>query len=143
MRTPFVVALLLAAVAFAGSRFTETTGQLPKAATDGVSLIGVEACRASVRYIDGGTVAGGSIVPYYYDSAIGTWFQGADASKCTLDSTTQVDGGTRFAQICEWKVQAQFGRAAIVGSSLTPQAVAINRLECWGPNVPASDGGAK
>jgi hypothetical protein len=96
--------------------------------------------------IDGGTLMGGSLVPYYYDSAIG-WVEGPTNTWCTLDTTVQADGGNRQKQVCEFTVQAPYGRAALVGKNLVQSgggaAAAYTRLECWGPSIPNADGGAR
>lgn len=135
MRNLVIFTALCAALAWGGTRATQTTGQLPAAATDGVSLVDVSACRASIRYTDGGTATAGALVPYYYDAVLG-WREGPKLSQCTLDSDTQVDGGARFGQLCEWRVINPFGRAAVVPKGLSPQPVGIIRLECYGERLP-------
>lgn len=143
MRPFLLVLAVLAASAYAGTRFVVTTsGTLPQKATDGVSLQGMSGCRAVVSYTDGGHISGGKIIPHYYDTGASQWVEGATANTCTLDTSTLADGGARAFQVCEWVVNAQYGRAAVVGSSLTPQAIAQLRFECWGPNVPNADGGS-
>lgn len=139
-RYVLIAAVLGAVAAGAGTRYVETYGTLPTVladggTTDGLSLAEVTACRATVRFIDGGTVAGGKLVPYYYDSAIAQWLESKTSDQCTLATDTQVDGGARRAQICEWAVQAQYGRVSVVPLSLTPQTQGIIRLECSGPGL--------
>lgn len=144
MRPFLFVLAVLAASAYAGTRFVVTTsGTLPQKATDGISLSNVEAVRATAYYTDGGTAAGGYLVPHYYDSATKLWIESKSPDWCLLESQTLIDGGTRGAQVCEWKVQAQYGRAAVVPRSVTPQATPNIRVEGWGRNLPVSDGGAQ
>lgn len=143
MTRPAAVALaLLALSALAGTRFAQTSGGVPTASTDGVSLVGVTACRGSVRYTDGGSVAGGKLIPMYYDTVLG-WTEAKTTDQCNLSTDTLADGGARRTQLCEFVVAAQFGRAALVSTGLTPQVSGIVRLECWGPDLPTLDGGAR
>jgi hypothetical protein len=131
-RPAFVLFGLIALTAWAGSRFVQNTGGLPTASTDGVSLVEVTGCRGSVRYTDGGSVSGGKLIPYYYDSVVG-WTEGAKANQCLLDTDTQADGGTRRAQVCEWPVAVGFGRVALVSTGLTPQATGHRPARVLGP----------
>ena len=133
---------LFAVAGWAGTRFKDTTGTLPTSATDGVALTGVTSCRGSVRYTDGGTASGGKLVPYYRDSILG-WVEGPKSDQCSLDTDVQVDGGARQKQVCAWLVSTQYGRAALVPLNVTPQNAPIVRLECWGADLPNSDGGAQ
>ena len=142
----FLVVLLCSIAAYAGTRFVQNTGSLPTSNTDGVPLAGMSFCRGSVRNSDGGTLMGGTLLPYYKDSIL-PWGESASASKCTLDTSAQADGGPRYVQVCDWSVAAPFGRLALVGQSLvdnasSPVTAPTVRLECWSAgasNVP--DGG--
>jgi hypothetical protein len=159
MRTPFAVVAvvtLLAAAAFAGTRWVETSGGIPTAPTDGIGLadsatyggpLPITAVRASVRFTDGGTIMGGTLVPYYYDSAIGQWVEAKDADQCALATSKLVDGGSRRVQVCEWTVQARFGRAAVAAKLLVGEdagpVTGIIRLEGYGVNVQSQNGSAQ
>lgn len=138
--------LLLGNLALAGTRFSLTNGSVPQATTDGVGLDSVTACRGSVATPDGGTVMGGTLVPYYYDTKLG-WMEGPASQACTLDTTTQSDGGNRAVQICQWTVSARYGRAALVSKNLVNAAgtaiSANTRLDCFGIDLPQVDGGAR
>jgi hypothetical protein len=160
MRTSLVFAVvvavsLLAAAAIAGTRFVDTAGAPPSGATDGVSLLDVgpygsvtpiTACRGTIRFSDGGTIMGGSLVPHYYDAVVG-WIEGKDSDQCALSGSKLLDGGSRHSQYCEWTVTSRFGRAALAGKSLIGEdggsVVPIMRLECWCLNCPSADGGAQ
>ena len=137
--------LLFAFVALAGTRFVTTTGALPTSNTDGVPLAWMTFCRGSVRNGDGGTIMGGNLVPYYRDSQL-PWSESASSMKCALDTNNQVDGGSRYLQVCNWPVTAPFGRFAVVGEHLIDAfdasvVVPTIRVECWSNGASAVDGG--
>lgn len=135
----FIIISLLATAAWAGSRAADTDGSPPTSATAGVNIAEVEACRGSVRFTDGGTIMGGKLVPYYYDSVLG-WTEAKTADQCTLATDTLIDGGSRRTQTCEFAVQARYGRAALAGKSLVGEdggaVQGTVRLECWGRELP-------
>ncbi len=138
-RLLLIAALTAAALAWAGSRAAESSGTVPTSATAGVSISQTTACRGSVRVDDGGAVMGGALQPYYYDAVLG-WVESSRASACTLDGTLQLDGGQRSRQVCEWAVNGQFGRVALVANGLVNDAgtsiTATVRLECSGADLP-------
>ncbi len=132
MRKPLLPCLLAITVATdssAGSRWVETTGQVPttcaasSAGGDGLALSEVTACRATARAVDGGAINGGKLVPYYCEvgasSATG-WHEGPSTSVCLLTTSDKVDGGNgRQMQLCEWTVPNAFGRIAVAAYGLT------------------------
>lgn len=151
MRKIGLLTLCLAAVAWAGSRVKESAGAVPTLATDGVSLLEVEACRPSVRVDGGGTINGGTLVSYYYDSVLG-WTRSATRLDCVLEANKLLDGGAPSAQVCpDTEPVARFGRVAFVANNIvgadggTPNGVGVDggqniapvvRVECFGRALP-------
>lgn len=149
------IALLILGVslaAVAGVRSADSNGfpPAPSAATAGVSLQDVEACRYSIRVDGGGTVSTGFIVPHYYDSTLG-WQESKLSLHCAIP-TTRADGGVWTSYACpDAKVAARFGRVAVsargvlgsdggspngLGSDGGYNVAPIVRVECWGPLIP-------
>lgn len=148
MRTLFVLLLSVSVIALAGSRVKEITvaqGVVPTTladggTTDGVSLSEIEGCRISARVSDGGTINGGVIGVYYYDSAIG-WVRASTALDCTLEASKLFDGGAPAAQVCpDLGILAKYGRISATNKSLVGidggAVTATIRTECWGRNLP-------
>lgn len=143
--------VVCAAVAWAGSRASDSAGAQPSAATDGVSLHRAQGCRMSVRVYDGGTLNGGKLLAWYYDSVLG-WVRASTALDCTLEANKLPDAGAPAAQVCpDLEPLAQFGRLGAQSSALvgadggTPNGLGsdggrnqapVVRVECWGPELP-------
>lgn len=112
-----------------GSRYVETSGQVPTVCDvsgnggDGLALKDTTACRASIRAVDGGNVNGGKLVPYYCEIGATTgagWQEGPSTGVCTLESASRADGGAnRAQQMCEWTVSNPFGRVAVAAYGIT------------------------
>lgn len=144
-------AVLLAWLAWAGSRANESTGAVPSLATDGVSLNDSEGCRLSVREADGGTLNGGTLAVWYYDARLG-WVRSASALDCVLESNKLADGGAPSAQVCpDLQPLARFGRLGVEARGLvgldggSPNGLGVDgganvapvlRVECWGRAIP-------
>jgi hypothetical protein len=142
---------LIALSVWAGTRAKDTTGAVPSAATDGVSLKEVQSCRASVRVADAGTVNGGTLVAYYYDAVLG-WVRSNTSLDCTLEANKGPSGAAPSAQVCpDTQVLAAYGRVAVASSGLvgadggTPNGIGVDggqnvepvvRIECFGSNLP-------
>lgn len=150
MRALLVVlfASLLALTAFGGSRVKEAvavTNAVPAllsdgGTTDGVSLLEVEGCRVSARVTDGGTINGGVLAAYYFDSALG-WVRASTALDCTLEANKLLDAGAPTVQVCpDLGTLAKYGRIAYVNKSVVngsaAAATVTTRVECWGRNLP-------
>lgn len=143
--------IVLAAATWAGSRASDSAGGTPSGATAGVSLLDSEGCRVSVRALDGGTINGGSLALWYYDSVLG-WTRSATSLDCTLEANKLIDGGAPSAQVCpDYQPAARFGRLAAEARNLvgadggTPNGVGVDggqnvppvvRVECWGREIP-------
>jgi len=146
MRYFYLLAIALglcALTALAGSRASDSTGAVPfndGGVLEGVSLTDVEGCRLSARVTDGGTINGGGLAVYYYDTALG-WVRGSTALDCTFEANKLLDGGAPSAQVCpDLGVLAKYGRIAaarklLVNGAGSP-ATATVRVECWGRNLP-------
>lgn len=134
---------VLSQSALAGTVSTDTLGvaPLPDAGSDiGVSLSGATGCRLSVRATDGGTVNGGTLKAYYYDTATLSWNPSHSALDCTLDANRLSDAGAPYAQICpDLEPLGRYGRILGVSSSLVNGAgtaiTATVRTECWGQTI--------
>lgn len=129
--------LLVAAVAFAGTRAKETSGAIPTLSTDGVALTDVSSCRFSARLTDGGTLNGGTLVAYYYDAQLG-WVRSATALDCVLEANKLIDGGAPASQVCpDTAVNSRFGRVGVASKNLVNGAgtsvTATVRVECYVP----------
>lgn len=136
MKRAGLVLLVAAGLAFAGTNFAISgSASLPTRASDGVSLQNATSCRGMVYFTDGGTIMGGTLQPYYYNTNT-PWMQGPRALACTLDTTYQIDGGSRKSQICEWTVANPYGRASVVATGLIGEdggpVISQLRTECWG-----------
>lgn len=135
-----VVSLGVAVTAFAGSRAKDSAGAVPSAATDGVALGDSEGCRLSVRTTDGGTINGGTLAVYYYDSVLG-WVRSATSLDCVLESNKLIDGGAPQAQVCpDLGILARYGRIGVAAKALVGAdggtVTAITRVECYGAQIP-------
>lgn len=145
MKKTLLIPLVVAAFAYAGTIFTsDTTGATPSASTDGVELQGMKACRVSLRVADSGTIGGGTLKPYYYDSNLG-WVQGDSALNLSVESGHATDNVQVWPDL---EVSNNlFGRLAYVASSITgtdggtPNGVGVDggtnveprvRIDCWG-----------
>ena len=151
MRRFALIALLTAAVAYAGTRAVEGAGAVPTLATHGVNLSEVAGCRASIRVDGGGTINGGTLASYYYDAVLG-WVRSNTALDCTLEASKLLDGGAPAVQVCpDTLPQAKFGRFTVAANGIvgadggTPNGVGtdggqniapIVRVECWGASLP-------
>lgn len=151
MKRSLLLTGLLALSVWAGTRAKDTTGAVPSAATDGVALRGVQACRVSARALDGGTVNGGTLVAYYYDSALG-WVRSNTSLDCTLEANKGPSGAAPTAQVCpDTEVLAGFGRVSYAATGLvgadggTPNGIGVDgganvepvvRTECFGVDIP-------
>ena len=134
-----IIALLLAAVAFAGTRAKETSGAVPTLSTDGVALTDVSSCRFSARIVDGGTLNGGTLVAYYYD-AVNGWVRSPTSLDCVLEANKLIDAGPPSAQVCpDTAVNSRFGRVAVASKNLVNGAgtsvSATVRVECYVPSL--------
>lgn len=136
-----LVSLFAVSLAYAGSRAKETTGNPPTLATDGVNLAEVEGCRISVRSTDGGTINGGTLRQWYYDSVLG-WVPSNSSLDCSLDSARLLDAGAPSGQVCPDVIPlAKFGRMSVEANAVrnfdagTVPGI-TTRVECWGRNIP-------
>lgn len=141
MKRALLLTGLVALSVWAGTRAKDTDGSLPSTATDGVSLKEVQSCRASVRSVDGGTVNGGTVVSFYYDSVLG-WVRSPASLDCVLEANKLLDGGAPSVQICpDTEVLASYGRVSFVpfgvvnasGAAVPGMQV---RTECFGRDLP-------
>lgn len=62
-------------VAGSSTQTYNVTTNTPSAATDGVSLEGAVGSRCIVASANGTTIAGGTVVPWYYDPITSAWYQ--------------------------------------------------------------------
>lgn len=146
-----LLCVFAATVVWAGSRASESTGGVPSATTDGVTLLDSSGCRVSIRARDGGTVNGGTLAVWYYDSVLG-WTRSATSLDCTLEANKLADGGAPTAQVCpDYQPMARFGRIAVEARNIvgadggTPNGIGVDgganvppltRIECWGSEIP-------
>lgn len=148
MKKVFLALLcLVGAIAWAGTSFQVVdTNKLPSQATDGVRMEFATACRGTVYTTDGGSIMGGKLIPYWYNSNF-EWQQGPTSLECNLSTSLQTDGGPRLRQICEWEVINNYGRASIVPSGLLQAdggpATGLVRTECYGPKILDTTGSSK
>lgn len=134
---------LCALTALAGTRAKESQGTVPfndGGVLEGVSLSEVEGCRLSARVTDGGTINGGGLAVYYYDSVLG-WVRSSTSLDCSFESNKLQDGGAPSVQVCpDLGVLAKYGRIAAAGKLIVngagSAATATVRVECWGRNLP-------
>lgn len=135
-----------ALVAVAGTRSYESSGSVPSVLADGghgsvgVALNDSAGCRFSARTQDGGTLNGGTIAAYYYDSTLG-WVRSNTQLDCTLEASKLLDGGAPSVQVCpDLEVLGRFGRVVGVAKSMVAAdggAAAVTiRTECWGSSIP-------
>lgn len=147
MKKALVFILVVGGIAFAGSnRATVGSDKLPSQSTDGVRVEQATACRGTVYFNDGGTIMGGTLIPYLYNSNH-AWGQGPSSLNCTLPTTYEIDGGSRKQSTCEWIVANRFGRVSIVGTNLIGEdagpVTAIIDTECYGEKLLDSSNSSK
>lgn len=128
-----LISAVISLTALAFVRTTSSAGAAPSAATDGVSLYGVAACRALVYVTDSGTINGGTLRSYYYDSTAG-WVRSNTDQDCVLETAATKGLSSVASHVCEYEVLNKAGRFAMAVSGLTG-------VDGGSPNGVGTDGG--
>jgi hypothetical protein len=134
MKKMLVVLLgILAFSVYAATPSVDSNGSPPASKNEMVSLYQATSCKASVRFTDGGIITAGTLTPYYFDDVIGM-YEGAEYERCPLNTSSQIDGGSRRSQACVWSVEHPIGWVRFVLTGTVGQNPTV-RSECNNPRI--------